>query len=214
MPGHGRLAFESGVAVRGNRGRGAKDLAAFGDVTFASIKDDRYAALKLESNGQWSVTKKPLPATAELRQHLGIPRHAGGTVVTVHVRDSIRCPRMQNLREKTQTHFQLRDIMRDHSREVLLINAGRPQETFRLQYDIDSAAREEVLATEFEIPGNEGATARLTLWRLPDGNRERPASDPGRPQGVLIVAERALYENSLFLFESNPYAHRFSGRLE
>jgi hypothetical protein len=34
--------FESGERVRGNLGRGAKDLAAFGTVTFESISDDKY----------------------------------------------------------------------------------------------------------------------------------------------------------------------------
>jgi hypothetical protein len=160
------------------------------------------------------VTRKPAKATSEIRERLGIPRNAGGTAVTIHVRETIRCPQLQNMREKTQTHYQLRDIMRDPPREVVLVNASRPDEKYRLHYGIDTDALKAVLTADLAIPDYPGVSASLRLWRLPEGLPERPSSDPYRPQGVLIAGDRAAYENSLFSFESNPYAQRFTGRLE
>src|SRR5262245_37902296 len=45
--------FERGARVRGNLGRGAKDLAAFGSVTFESICDGFYSAMTLEPDGSF-----------------------------------------------------------------------------------------------------------------------------------------------------------------
>src|SRR5262249_69831 len=48
--------FESGENRRGNLGRGAKDLAAFGgDVTFESIRDGNYAKFILHPDGRWDL---------------------------------------------------------------------------------------------------------------------------------------------------------------
>ena len=43
--------FEGGERVRGNLGRGAKDVAAFGPVTFKSICEGYMASMTLEPDG-------------------------------------------------------------------------------------------------------------------------------------------------------------------
>ena len=67
--------FESGADVRGNLGRGAKDLAAFGDVVFESVCDGRYSCMTLEMDGSYD---DPLDrsVTADDRDRLGIPAAA------------------------------------------------------------------------------------------------------------------------------------------
>ena len=50
--------FEAGASVRGTHGRGAKDLAAFGQVTFESICDDRYSQLILHPTASMNQRKK------------------------------------------------------------------------------------------------------------------------------------------------------------
>ena len=68
--------FESGQPVRGNLGRGAKDLAAFGPVQFESISDGYYSCMTLEPDGSFN---KPVERRArdEDRAALGIPRGSG-----------------------------------------------------------------------------------------------------------------------------------------
>ncbi len=53
--------FESGENRRGNLGRGAKDLAAFGKVTFESICDGYYAKFVLHPDGRWDSTVSARP---------------------------------------------------------------------------------------------------------------------------------------------------------
>ena len=70
----------------------------------------------------------------------------------------------------------------------------------------------EVVSTELTVDGYPDATATLTIWRN-DERYDNAASDTGRPEGILVKGRRAVYENSLFSFEGNPYAHWFSGSM-
>lgn len=199
--------FEIGADVRGNLGRGSKDLAAFGKVEFESICDDEYAHMVLETDGNYTIdtSRKASPRD---RDRLGI--RANGTMVTIHAMENIRCPQHAKLVAKLSRHYQLRDIMADPNREVTLVDLNKGTSDF-LRFS--SSSLPIVLETNVPIEGYPEATASLTIFR----NAERydePSSDPLRPAGILIKGRRAIYENTLFRFETNPYAGWFSGRLE
>jgi len=51
--------FEDGADVRGNLGRGSKDLAAFGPVRFESICEDQYTSMLLDPDGNPDVDDAP-----------------------------------------------------------------------------------------------------------------------------------------------------------
>jgi hypothetical protein len=104
--------FEAGLAVRGNLGRGAKDLPAFGPTVWESIKDGQFAALRIESDGNYQALDWPRKATEHDRERLGIPR-GNGTVATILVDDHFRCPNHSTLKTRLSQHFQLRDIVND-----------------------------------------------------------------------------------------------------
>jgi hypothetical protein len=199
--------FESGGRVRGNLGRGAKDLAAFGPVTFESISEGYYAKMILESDGSFDepIEKK---ATDVDRDRLGIQR-GSGTVVTVAVDERFRCPQHRTLLERLSKHYQLRDINSDPRRELTLVdlNAGA---TDGIRYGRPSLT--EVVTREISIPNYEGANVSVTIWRTAE-RYENPTSDTGRPEGILIKGRRAIYENTLFSLEGNPHAHWFTGVL-
>jgi hypothetical protein len=200
--------FEEGNDVRGNLGRGAKDIAAFGPVDFESICDGQYAHMLLEPDGNYTLDP-PRKVSPEDRERLGIPR-ANGTMVTIHAKENIRCPQHAKLVAKLSRHYQLRDIMADPNREVTLVDLNTDTSDI-LHFSF--SALPVVHETDMLIEGYPEATARLTIFR----NAERfddPPSDPQRPAGILIKGRRAIYENTLFRFETNPYAGWFSGRLE
>ena len=200
--------FQYGQAVRGNLGRGAKDLAAFGNVDFESIVGDRLARLTLQPTGHYSLPPDTRVTTKD-RQRLGITR-GNGTVVTIHVQNNFRCPRHRRLVERLSKHYQLRDILADENREITLSDGGnRIRDVIRYEFpDLPVCFREDV-----EIDGYPGVTATVTIRRNPE-RYDDPASDPSRPGGLLVVGNRAVYENSLFSLESNPHAGWFSGRVE
>lgn len=198
--------FEAGEDVRGNLGRGAKDLAAFGTVEFESVCDGRYARMILEETGDTRLTDRK--ATAEDRKGLGI--RATGTVVTIHVKENIRCPRHAKLKEKLSTHFQLRDILSDPRREVTLVDTNSDtSETLRYSYP----SLPVVFSSELPIDGYPEATASVSIYRNPE-RFDDPPSEPGRPGGLLVKGRRAVYENTYFRFENNAHAGWFSGVVE
>ncbi len=199
--------FEDGAHVRGNLGRGAKDLAAFGPVTFESICDGYYSAMTLEPDGSFDepIERK---ATDDDRQRLGTPR-GNGTVVTVIVEGRFRCPQRRTLLEKLSKHYQLRDINSDPRRELTLfdLNDGT---TDGVRYGRPSLTQ--VLSRELTVPGYDDATVAVTISRTAE-RYENPSSDSGRPEGLLIKGRRAIYENTLLSFEGNPHSHWFTGSI-
>jgi hypothetical protein len=203
--------FESGVAVRGNLGRGAKDLpGAFGPTTWESIRNGDYSALRINPDGSYDAVPRARKASQADRSRLGIPGGHSGTVVTVLVDDHIRCPNHGTLRTRLSQHYQLRDIVNDDSREVWLINGNHPDERHRLRAPIGELP---MLWHGFlNVQGYPDARAELMVKRLPEPCTG-PGNDPYRPCGILIKGARAIYENSLLGFEQNRYAALFHGRL-
>jgi hypothetical protein len=201
--------FESGQKVRGNLGRGAKDLAAFGTVHFESICDDKYSKLTLRTTGDYVLNPADKKVDEALRKQLGIPR-GNGTVVTMEILENIRRPQHAKLAEKLSKHFQLRDILSHPRREVTLVNVGKDKGV-RLRYAYPSLPI--AYQGDLAIPGYPDASASLVIYRNDERYDDAP-SDDSRPAGILITGHRAIYENTLFRFENNPMGGWFSGRLE
>jgi hypothetical protein len=199
--------FESGERVRGNLGRGAKDVAAFGPVMFESVCDNRYSAMTLEPDGSYDDPVER-DVTASDRDALGIPR-GSGTVVTVLVGENFRCPQHGKLLDTLSKHYQLRDINSDPRRELTLVDLNSGNSDV-IRYGGPSLAQ--VFSGDGTVPGYDEAAFELTIVRH-DERYDNGSGNTGRPEGILLKGRRAIYENTLFGFEGNPHAHWFSGRL-
>jgi hypothetical protein len=197
--------FEFGQDVRGNLGRGAKDLAAFGPVQFESTRDQYFSRLLLEEDGSYDDPYEH-KATQVDRERIGVPR-GNGTMVSVTVGERFKIPQHANLLAKLSGHFQLRDINSDPRREVSLVdlNSGKSE---AVRYGKPSLP--EIYSADLAFEGYSDAAATLTIYRNHE-RYENGTSDSGRPEGILIKGRRAVYENTLLSLESNPYAHWFSG---
>jgi hypothetical protein len=200
--------FETGGDRRGNLGRGAKDLAAFGKVTFESVCEGEYAKFVLHPDGRYDAIESR-KAKEEDRERLGIPR-ACGTVVTVEAAAGIRCPQHENLFRRLVTHFQLRDILSDPTRHVELKNLN-DGDSRHLVYVYPRA--DEVYKGTIAVPGYDGIMAKLTIWRLAERCEDGPEAT-GRPAGILIKGKRAIYENTLCKYEGDIHSGWFAGKME
>jgi hypothetical protein len=202
--------IDSGENVRGLLGRGGRDVAAFGAVTWESIKDGRYCRLELEPTGKWHLSRST-NAIQGLRDTLRIPR-GNGTVVTVDVDKSYRYPQHAKLCENLARYYSLRDIMSDPNRRIILFDLNRTdQKGDRLLYSPpDGELR---IDEDISIPGYADVEARLQIWR--HGTRfDEDKRSPYRENAILVKSGRAIHEVTLFGLESEPYAERFFGRLE
>ena len=199
---------ERGEAVRGNRGRGAKDLIAFGDVLFESISNGRLSTLKLTARGGYELFDDRGAAPAD-RDRLGIKR-GNGTVVTVSCGSEVRIPRHDRLRYALACDFQLRDVMADRLRRVTLVSTTTKQSD-TLRYS--PPASEPLLETTVRLDDYlEAGSLPLVVGRLPERTHD-PPHNPTRAAGILIKGERAIYDNTLFKYDRNQAAHWLHGRL-
>lgn len=201
--------FESGRNRRGNLGRGAKDLAAFGDTTFTSIHEGRISTLILDQDGDYHLSKRDRTVTKQERDELGIKHN--GTVVTVAVQPNFQCPQHAALKRRLESHFQLRDLLSDPLRRVELLNLNPPYTRDPLIYTYPDVPV--VFDDDIVLPDYPDVSAHLVIWRHPE-RCEDGTEKTGRPTGILIKGQRAIYENTLFGFEGNINATWFSGKLD
>lgn len=205
--------FEAGAAVRGNRGLGAKDPAVFGRVTFETIKDGEYAWLEITDRGEVFAIKKARRATKEDRGRLGISGNNSGVVTTITVTHPVGAPRHENLKRILQDHVQLRDILQDPDREVSLLHASQPDaEPGVLRY-VPPKVTERLHRKDVPVPGYAGGKAEVRISEAEEPFPDLGRNNPQRRSGLVIKGEHAVYEATLFGFESNPHAHAFTGAI-
>ncbi|HEY9084614.1 MAG TPA: hypothetical protein VIN40_01530, partial [Candidatus Tyrphobacter sp.] len=198
--------YERGARVRGNRGRGAKDLAAYGAARWDSIAGSSYGVLEIERDGRYRIAREAQPATRDLRERLGIAED--GTLVTISCRGNVTRPRFETMVNKLERLVPLRGIMQDPARTVALLYLD--EAPIRLRYTPDDTLKH-VAHETFEISNYPGL-AELDLYEarepLPGG-----PGDPTRENGIFLQSGRAVHEATLFGFEMDPYGSLFTGIL-
>lgn len=197
---------------RGFMGRGAKDCAVLGALTFESIKDGHFHKCQVTSALDFVPFRPSMSASETIREQLGIPRGTG-TVVTLETIAGIRVPKYQTLLEQLPRHYALRDVLDCASEtRALLRNLNEP-ESKPEPLICTLPAGEIVFDSDFEVPGY-GMVAHLTIWRA--GERlQDPADKRFRRTGILIKGKRAIHECTFFTpeFEQEPACENYFGKL-
>lgn len=195
---------EAGLRRRGNRGRGAKDLAIFGGVTFETIGDDGYYT-RLTANRSGKFTdREQCKATAGIRKRLGITRT--GFRVMICCTRNVTQPRFESLKKKLQNAVALRQIMQSKKREVVLKYGDQ---TTTLKYTPPKHDRL-IFDGPVLVPGYGQGHLRLLQAVEP---LTGDAGDIDRLGGVTIESGSAVHEATLFGAEQNPHAQRLFGDL-
>lgn len=203
--------YESKTGDRGYMGRGAKDCSELGNLTFESIKDDRYYQCRITHDLKFILDVRSGKVTNDVRQRLGIS-HNDGTSVTLDLNSGVRLPRFENLASDLPWHYALRDIMAEDSPSRVLLRKGSDGKPERIVYR--PVEGKLVIDEPYEVIGYQGAKARLTIWRSED------ILEDSRPRferyGVLVKGKRAIHECSLLSDEirKDSNARRYFGRLE
>ncbi len=205
----GRVSgLELGLPVRGTNSRGAKDIAALGNVTFESIAHDgRMHKCSITQNFDFELFGAAEISTTD-RKRLGI-MEGTGTLVTLKVDSIRRIPNTQNLRKNLSRLVALRDILSDSRRQVYLKDGGKAP----VRIEAPHLAGKDRLKESFAIPGYPGAKAKLILRRTSEAlEREQHRFRRG---GVLVKSRHAVHEATLFDkdLETDPHALKFFGRL-
>ena len=212
----GRYSSEQGS--RGYMGRGAKDCSVLGDLTFESIKDNRYYECKITHDFKFVLLVDRGQVSETLRDKLGVPR-GNGTSVTLSLNKlhtkSHTLPRFDSLSAKLPNHFALRDLMSEKSSTQVKLKRGNERQSLRLVYRPPEGIL--VHEDEFDVPGYVSARAKLCLYRsAKDLTIQSGESDRFERSGLLVKGKRAIHECSWpsESLRKDPHAQRYHGRLD
>ena len=215
--GEATSGLKQDLHVRGMWGRGLKDaIFGLGYGYVISIRDDMFyrSSLLLKDGVPTFDLDEPIPATEELRVKHGIP-DGNGTVIEIIVsRVDIKMPQFENLRNYLQRHFELRTIMGNQSRLIILrslAGSDKIKDEHVLSYKPPKG--EKVLDEKFEIEGYP-ASARLQLLRSSIQLSTRGEEGDYADAGLLVISQSTVISLTMLKFENDPYASFFYGSIE
>jgi hypothetical protein len=147
------------------------------------------------------------PATRAIRHQLGIAHE--GTRVTVPLADRRPLPSAR-LRRLVADLVQLRPILEDESREILLDLPGEPLQLVR--YTPPEPDPERPVLFDDEIDLGRGIAARIVLRRSAQPIPLNPARG-ARRGGLVVLSGRAAHEATLAGLEARPGARHLYGEV-
>ncbi len=148
-----------------------------------------------------------VPATRAIRRQLGIAHE--GTRVTVPLADR-RLPPSARLRRLVSDLVQLRPILEDDSRELLLDLPGEPLQLVRFTPPEPDLERPVLFDDEVEL--GRGITARIVVRRSAQPIPLNPAR-AARRGGLVVCSGRAAHETTLAGLEARPGARHLYGEV-
>ncbi len=215
--GEATSGLKEDMHVRGMWGRGLKDaIFGLGYGCVNSIKDGMLyrSSLLLRDGVPTFNLDDPIPATEELREKHGIPEGNGTEIEIIVSREDVKMPQFENLRNYLQRHFELRTIMANPGRLIILRNLSslhKVKHEYVLSYKPPRG--EQVLDERFEIEGFP-ASARLQLLRSKIQLSTRGEEGDYADAGLLVISKGTIIALTMLKFENDPYASFFYGSIE
>ncbi len=203
--------------VRGMWGRGMKDsIFGLGYGYVHSFKGANfYSCSLLLKNGIPTFNlDTPIRATTALREEYGMPEGNGTIIEIIISRDDVKVPQFDNLRNYLQRHFELRPIMSNPKRRIILRDIksdGKIRQEHALSYK--SPRGEKVLNEKIKIEGYP-ASARLEVFRSNIQLSTRSEEGDYADGGLLVISKATVVSLTMLKFENDPYAGYFYGSIQ
>ncbi|MBE7433343.1 MAG: ATP-binding protein [Anaerolineales bacterium] len=203
--------------VRGMWGRGLKDsIFGLGHGYVHSFKGGNfYSCSLLIKNGVPTFTlEEPVRALVPVRQQYDI-LEGNGTIVDIIVsRDDVKVPQFDNLRNYLQRHFELRPIMSNPRRKIVLRDVaadGTVRQEYTLSYKPPKG--EKVLSERIKIPGYP-AWVKLELFRSAIQLSTRGEEGDYADGGLLVISKGMVLSLTMLRYENDPVAAYFYGTMQ
>jgi hypothetical protein len=196
----------NGGMSRGLLGRGAKDCAIFGSITFETIRDGKFSALVIDRQGSITYPAEDLPATNDHYEALCISDGKSGLSARINARAAVDQPKPSKLREKLATDAQLRDLVK--KRKVILKDYRDPALDGELKSPLPVG--DEVLNEKFVLEGFAGE-CQVIVRRLAEPQPNEP--DVNTANGLLIKAGTTVFQNTWFALKSKPASRLLAGEV-
>lgn len=189
--------YTSDENSRGIMGRGSKDIANLGNVSFGAIKDDVFVVCTLDKDLNFGISPS-IPAANYIRKIMGIPEN--GFEVSVNYIPGIELPEEEDMRNILEKEFTLRNVLSND--DVTLNFNGK-----RVKYVYPEATNP--LKYTFMVPGYSGVNATFELFvtstQIPNPQNERM-----RENGILVQSNNTIYEVSFLDYGMNDSSIKYN----
>ncbi len=202
------LAAEGKVS-RGYLGRGAKDVAIFGAVTFEAIKDGKYSAIILYKSGKWRELIKDQTATSGNYEALSLTQGENGLKATILCNSKDAVKNTSDLFRKLSTVSQLRDL--NKRRKIVVQDLLKSNTETELTNPLPQG--EEILKTQITLDGYEGE-ATLIVRKLHEIQSAQVSEYSAH--GILVKSGVSIFQNTWFSqsLRNRPAARWLAGEVE
>lgn len=206
--------FTASDNSRGFFSRGAKDVSALGDITFRSIKDNKFSSCILTSDAYGSMVNINIEATDEIRKKCNIPKN--GMEVEIKLLPNFQNIDADNLCDKTSKLAVLRDIFSNVQNNYVFMREKNINNEIlyekRLIYTYPDG--KQLLDIEYVVPGYETYTAKFTVYKV-ENPIDQPIQENEMEFGFLIKSKNCIYEINTIQdrFRWNPYINYLYGSL-
>ncbi len=203
--------------VRGMWGRGLKDsIFGLGHGYVRSFKGGNFHSCSLlVKNGVPTFTlDEPVRALVPARQEYGILEGNGTIVEIVVSRDDVKVPQFDNLRNYLQRHFELRPIMSNPRRKIILRDVTADREV-RQEHVLSYKAPkgDKVLSERIKVPGFP-AWVKLDLFRSSIQLSTRGEEGDYADGGLLVISKGMVLSLTMLKYENDPVAAYFYGTMQ
>jgi hypothetical protein len=203
--------------VRGMWGRGLKDsIFGLGHGYVRSFKGGNYYSCSLlVKNGVPTFTlDEPVRALVPVRQQYGI-LEGNGTIIEIIVsRDDVKVPQFDNFRNYLQRHFELRPIMSNPKRKIILREMDsewKVKQEHVLSYKAPKGVK--VLSERIKIP-DYPAWVKLELNRSSIQLSTRGEEGDYADGGLLVISKGMVLSLTMLKYENDPVAAYFYGSMQ
>lgn len=203
--------------VRGMWGRGLKDsIFGLGHGYVRSFKGGNfYSCSLLVKNGVPTFSlDEPVRALVPVRQQYGI-LEGNGTIIEIIVsRDDVKVPQFDNFRNYLQRHFELRPIMSNPKRRIILREIaadGTVKQEHTLSYKAPKGVK--VLSERIKIP-DYPAWVKLELNRSSIQLSTRGEEGDYADGGLLVISKGMVLSLTMLKYENDPVAAYFYGSMQ
>jgi hypothetical protein len=203
--------------VRGMWGRGLKDsIFGLGHGYVRSFKGGNfYSCSLLVKNGVPTFTlDEPVRALVPVRQQYGI-LEGNGTIIEIIVsRDDVKVPQFDNFRNYLQRHFELRPIMSNPKRKIIL-REMTAEWTVKQEHELSYKAPKgvKVLSERVKIP-DYPAWVKLELNRSSIQLSTRGEEGDYADGGLLVISKGMVLSLTMLKYENDPVAAYFYGSMQ
>ena len=203
--------------VRGMWGRGLKDsIFGLGHGYVRSFKGGNfYSCSLLVKNGVPTFSlDEPVRALVPVRQQYGI-LEGNGTIIEIIVsRDDVKVPQFDNFRNYLQRHFELRPIMSNPKRKIILREMTADW-TVKQEHELSYKAPKgvKVLSERIKIP-DYPAWVKLELNRSSIQLSTRGEEGDYADGGLLVISKGMVLSLTMLKYENDPVAAYFYGSMQ